>query len=174
MEPKFVVETTINTDCQLEASRGVMPKATRVLNYVCIGITVILLGVILWQYIATREKGHLILLLVLIAVFGLLALNQIRGPRTALKRWEQSIRQRYGTNALHLRTEFYELTLAQTMLEDDSMTEQGYSGISELKETEHLFLLHCGRQQWFFVSKEGFQVGTPDEFRAFIQDRIGG
>ena len=50
----------------------------------------------------------------------------------------------------------------------------GYSTITELRETEHLFLLHCGRQQWYFVNKAGFQKGTPDEFRTFISERIGG
>ena len=48
------------------------------------------------------------------------------------------------------------------------------SSLAYLRETEHLFLLHCVRQQWYFVNKVGFTKGTPDEFRAFISERIGG
>ena len=43
-----------------------------------------------------------------------------------------------------------------------------------MKETEHLFLLRHSAQQWFFVEKTGFTVGTADEFRIFITERIGG
>ena len=58
--------------------------------------------------------------------------------------------------------------------ENGEVLDAGYSTITELRETEHLFLLHCGRQQWYFVNKAGFTKGTPDEFRAFISERIGG
>ena len=73
-----------------------------------------------------------------------------------------------------LHTDFYDLTLAQTLQENGEVLDAGYSTITELRETEHLFLLHCGRQQWYFVNKAGFTKGTPDEFRAFISERIGG
>lgn len=174
MEPKFLVETTIDAEIQLEASRGVMPKATRILSYICIGITVVLLGVMIWQYVLTRNSTHLLLTVLLAVVLAATLFNQIRGPRSALKRWQTSIQNEYGVNALHLRTEFYELTLAQTLLENDTLTDAGYSAISQIKETEHLFLLHNGKQKWFFINKEGFRVGTPEEFRTFIQSKIGG
>ena len=61
-----------------------------------------------------------------------------------------------------------------SLQENGEVLDAGYSTITELRETEHLFLLHCGRQQWYFVNKAGFTKGTPDEFRAFISERIGG
>ena len=104
------------------------------------------------------------------------------GPSARLRRlwradgrsWQQNIQSKYGSNALHLHTDFYDLTLAQTLQENGEVLDAGYSTITELRETEHLFLLHCGRQQWYFVNKAGFTKGTPDEFRAFISERIGG
>ena len=66
------------------------------------------------------------------------------------------------------------MKVAQTLQENGEVLDAGYSTITELRETEHLFLLHCGRQQWYFVNKAGFTKGTPDEFRTFISERIGG
>ena len=118
--------------------------------------------------------GLVVLALLLVLVVGYALFNQLRGPRTALRRWQQNIQSKYGSNALHLHTDFYDLTLAQTLQENGEVLDAGYSTITELRETEHLFLLHCGRQQWYFVNKAGFTKGTPDEFRAFISERIGG
>ena len=118
--------------------------------------------------------GLVVLALLLVLVVGYALFNQLRGPRTALRRWQQNIQTKYGSNALHLHTDFYDLTLAQTLQENGEVLDAGYSTITELRETEHLFLLHCGRQQWYFVNKAGFTKGTPDEFRTFISERIGG
>ena len=118
--------------------------------------------------------GLVVLALLLVLVVGYALFNQLRGPRTALRRWQQNIQSKYGSNALHLHTDFYDLTLAQTLQENGEVLDAGYSTITELRETEHLFLLHCGRQQWYFVNKAGFTKGTPDEFRTFISERIGG
>ena len=54
------------------------------------------------------------------------------------------------------------------------MIDAGYSDLTELKETETLFLLRCKNRQWFFLSKKGFRMGSPDSFRRFITERIGG
>ena len=51
---------------------------------------------------------------------------------------------------------------------------QGYSALSELKESEHLFLLRRSKQQWFFVAKDGFTVGNAEDFRKFITERLEG
>ena len=50
--------------------------------------------------------------------------------------------------------------------------EEGFSGINDFRETEHLFLLQCRHQKWFFVDKAGFTVGTPEQFRAFFTERL--
>ena len=155
MESRFSVDTTIDADIQYEASKSLMPRYVQLLTWVCFGLSVVLA-------------------LLLVLVVGYALFNQLRGPRTALRRWQQNIQTKYGSNALHLHTDFYDLTLAQTLQENGEVLDAGYSTITELRETEHLFLLHCGRQQWYFVNKAGFTKGTPDEFRAFISERIGG
>ena len=82
--------------------------------------------------------------------------------------------QSFGSKELHLTTEFYEYSLAQSVQEDGSVNVQGYSDISELRESEHLFLLRRSKQQWFFVAKDGFTVGSEDAFRTFITERLEG
>ena len=162
MEPKFSVDTTIDADIQYEASKSLMPRYVQLLTWVCFGLSVVLLGIMVWQYVMTKNTMHLVLALLLVLVVGYALFNQLRGPRTALRRWQQNIQSKYGSNALHLHTE------------NGEVLDAGYSTITELRETEHLFLLHCGRQQWYFVNKAGFTKGTPDEFRTFISERIGG
>jgi hypothetical protein len=44
----------------------------------------------------------------------------------------------------------------------------------EVKESPNLFLLRYGKQSYYYVYKYGFQKGTVEEFRRFINDRIGG
>ena len=146
MESRFSVDTTIDADIQYEASKSLMPRYVQLLTWVCFGLSVVLLGIMVWQYVMTKNTMHLVLALLLVLVVGYALFNQLRGPRTALRRWQ----------------------------ENGEVLDAGYSTITELRETEHLFLLHCGRQQWYFVNKAGFTKGTPDEFRTFISERIGG
>ena len=174
MESRFSVDTTIDANIQYEASKSLMPRYVQLLTWVCFGLSVVLLGIMVWQYVMTKNTMHLELALLLVLVVGYALFNQLRGPRTALRRWQQNIQSKYGSNALHLHTDFYDLTLAQTLQENGEVLDAGYSTITELRETEHLFLLHCGRQQWYFVNKAGFTKGTPDEFRTFISGKIGG
>lgn len=173
MEPKFIVNTTIDAQCQMEASKGLAPKSAKVMNYIIFAILGVLLVVSVWQYIEQRESSMLYTLLLLAGTLLLLVFFQFRAPHSATRRWEANLRKSFGTNALHVHTEFYDLTLSQTMAENDSCIEEGYSVISAMKETENLFLLRRGKQQWFFIAKDGFTKGTPDEYRAFILARIG-
>ena len=81
-------------------------------------LSVVLLGIMVWQYVMTKNTMHLVLALLLVLVVGYALFNQLRGPRTALRRWQQNIQTKYGSNALHLHTDFYDLTLAQTLQEN--------------------------------------------------------
>ena len=114
MESRFSVDTTIDADIQYEASKSLMPRFVRLLTWVCFGLSVVLLGIMVWQYVMTKNTMHLVLALLLVLVVGYALFNQLRGPRTALRRWQQNIQTKYGSNALHLHTDFYDLTLAQT------------------------------------------------------------
>ena len=118
MESRFSVDTTIDADIQYEASKSLMPRYVQLLTWVCFGLSVVLLGIMVWQYVMTKNTMHLVLALLLVLVVGYALFNQLRGPRTALRRWQQNIQSKYGSNALHLHTDFYDLTLAQTLQEN--------------------------------------------------------
>ncbi len=172
--PRFAAETVLNAERQLEASKAVSPKLPRMISIFLIGFAIAAAGVLLWLYFAYGDKNNLIMAILVVPLVIYMILSRVAMPKKAMQRWEQSLISSYGCRELHLCTEFYDKALAQTLKESDELTTEGYSAILEIKETEHLFLLHHGGQQWFFVEKSGFTVGTADEFRAFITERIGG
>ena len=173
MTPKFVADTSIDVKCQKEASLGAIPRAFRWVTLLCCGITVILLGVTVWQYIVNRSTTNLLMMLLLIAAAAYLAYSQFFGPKKALRDWEEGVIKAYGVSALKVHIEFYELTFVQTMEQRDEELEGAYSEVTQMRETEHLFLLRSSSRRWYFVAKDGFTVGTADEFREFIRSRIG-
>ncbi len=174
-EPLFIVDTHIDIQFQEEASRTVVGKAPLVMNiilYSLFGLSFVWLA--LDAFLNGNLAKNAVLLILIPVVLIYTFLNRKSGPKKALKRWENGLIQRFGTNALHLTTEFYPHSLAQTMKEDGSLVTEGYSAISEVKESANLFLLRYNKQSYFFVYKYGFQKGTVDEFRRFINERIGG
>ena len=172
--PKFAVNTVLNAELQLEASKAVSPKITQLISYFLIVFAAAAFGVLLWLYFSTKDSKNLIMAGLVVLMIGYMVYTRLAMPKKAMLRWEDKLLQSYGTTELHLLTEFYDKAMAQTLQEDGELTTEGYSAITELKETEHLFLLRHSAQQWFFVEKTGFTVGTADEFRTFITERIGG
>lgn len=172
--PKFSVNTVIDASIQKEASEAVASKNAKFVGYGCIALVVVALGLLIWQYVVTRSTMGLMMTLLCVLVIVYLVYSQITMPKKALARWEASILRSFGSKELHLTTEFYEYSLAQSVKEDGSVNVQGYSDLSELKESEHLFLLRRSRQQWFFVAKDGFTAGNAEDFRTFITERLEG
>lgn len=172
--PKFSVNTVIDAAIQQEASEAVASKSAKYVSYGCLALVVLSLGLLIWQYVVTKSTMNLMMVLLCVLVIVYLVYSQITMPKKALARWEASIQRSFGSKELHLTTEFYEYSLAQCVKEDDSVNVQGYSDISELKESEHLFLLRRSKQQWFFVAKDGFTVGNAEDFRTFITERLEG
>ena len=174
LEPaRFVAKTTLNAQMQLEASKQLAPKFGMVTSIIGIGLMVVLLGITVWQYFTTKANDRLLMAGVLVLVIAFLIYSRLSAPKKALKGWETKLRRTYGTDALHLTTEFFEHSLAQSVEEIDDFIVEGYSKISELRETEHLLLLRCSAKQWFFVEKTGFTTGSVDDFREFIRTRMG-
>ena len=97
MESRFSVDTTIDANIQYEASKSLMPRYVQLLTWVCFGLSVVLLGIMVWQYVMTKNTMHLVLALLLVLVVGYALFNQLRGPRTALRRWQQNIQSKYGS-----------------------------------------------------------------------------
>lgn len=172
--PRFTVKTTLNAKMQYEASRALTPKYAQITVWVCIGLAAVMFCLSLVQFFRTKETNNLLMAGILAFLLLYLFYAQISSPKKALRRWEDNLRRSFGTNELHLTTEFFKLNLAQSLAERDDVTVEGYSALGKTVETEHLLLLQSGRRQWFFLEKDGLQNGTVDELKAFLAERVGG
>lgn len=175
-EALFRAETLLDANSQKEASLAVRGKLGEIVSWVFLGICAVMLGVLLWRYFTAevRENNQLFLMAILVLAMGMYFYSKFFGQKKALRRWEENLRRQFGTPALHLTAEFFPMSLCQSVEETEDTRVEGYSAISGFKESENLFLLRCGKQQWYFVSKTGFTKGSADEFRSFISEKIGG
>ncbi len=173
--PKYVVKTTLDAQMQYDASQAVQSKGMQIFGYICMALCFCMFVALIVIYFIDKNPSNLFMAALLLLTFAYFLYSKFTMPKKAMARWESDIQRSYGSPALHLTTEFYGLSMVQTVLESpESISDSGYSQISELKETENLFLLRCGRRQWYFLEKKGFQVGDLDSFRSFITERIGG
>lgn len=172
-EPIFSVSTALDGALQQEASESVRGTMSNVLYFAALGALVLMLGALIWQTVTMGTNNALYIALVAV-VLAYTLYTRIFGGKVAMRRWENDLVRRYQTSALHLTADFYDLVMTQTVRENDTSLEAGYSEILRVKETERLFLLQCGKQKWLFVAKDGFTKGTPEEFRVFMQEKTGG
>lgn len=175
-EVLFRVKTVLDLKAQAEATKAVRGKLIELITWIFVAICGAFAVVMFWQYFTAEEPpksnlifGGLMLLAVLFSIY-----NKIFGSKRALKKWESSLQQKFGTSALHLTAEFYPRSLSQTVEETENVMVEGYSVVTNMKESESLFLLYVGARQWYFISKTGFEVGDADSFRKFISEKIGG
>ena len=175
-EPLFRVETLLDVGSQQEASKAVRGKVMEIVSWVFVAVCAGMFGVLLWQYLTAevRENSQVFLMGLLVFALFMYLYNKFFGQKKALKRWEDSLVKQFGAPSLHLTMEFFDRSLCQSVKETEDVQVEGYSSILGFKESENLFLLHCGKQQWFFVSKKGFTKGSAEAFRAFISEKIGG
>lgn len=174
LKPQFSINTTLDAQVQLEASTTLQPKSMKYLNFVLYGLVGVMMIVLLWQFIVSKSTSNLLMMGILALMLVFMLYNRFVTPKKAMIRWEDNLRRQFGTNALHLTTEFFALSLSQTVVETGDVLVEGYSAIRDFRESEHLFLLKCGGRNWFFIEKEGFQIGQADAFRSFINAKIGG
>ena len=174
--PLFTVNTVLCAELQLEASKAVSSKATKYVGYGAFALAALGLVLMIYRCFAEGGSTNIVLTVFLALLMAYLVYSSLTGPKKAIARWEENMRRSFGTSELHLCTEFYDRALAQTVAEDNSLMTEGYSAISQMKETEHLILLKHSSTQWFFLAKEGFQGGAAEveKFRAFIAQKIGG
>ena len=175
-EALFRVETLLNAESQKEASMAVRGKAGNAIGWFFLGICAVMLGVLVWRYFSAevRQNNQLFLMGILVLAMGMYFYNMFFGQKKALKRWEEDLRRQFGSPCLHLTMEFFPMSLCQSVRESEDTRVEGYSSISGFKESENLFLLRCNKQQWYFVSKKGFTLGSAESFRKFISEKIGG
>ena len=174
--PLFTVNTVLCAELQLEASKAVSSKATKYVGYGAFVLAALGLVLMIYRCFAEGGSTNIVLTVFLALLMAYLVYSSLTGPKKAIARWEENMRRSFGTAELHLCTEFYDRALAQTVAEDNSLMTEGYSAITQMKETEHLILLKHSSTQWFFLAKEGFQGGAAEveKFRAFIAQKIGG
>ena len=174
--PLFTVNTVLCAELQMEASKAVSPKATKYVGYGAFVLAALGLVLMIYRCFAEGGSTNIVLTVFLVLLMAYLVYSSLTGPKKAIARWEENMHRSFGTSELHLCTEFYDRALAQTVAEDNSLMTEGYSAISQMKETEHLILLKHSSTQWFFLAKEGFQGGAAEveKFRAFIAQKIGG
>lgn len=175
-EVLFRVKTVLDAKAQGEATKAVRGKIMDFVTWFFIAICAGFTGVLLWQYFTAEvpEQSNLIFgsLMVVVILFSLY--NKFFAGKKALAKWEAGMLRQYGTAALHLTTEFFPRSMSQSVEEVDNVLVEGYSSVSSMKESENLFLLNCGGRQWFFIDKNGFEVGDAESFRTFISEKIGG
>ena len=173
--PKFVVQTTLNADMQIEATNATQSKAIIAFGYVCMGLCAAMFIALIVMYFMTKSGANLFYAALMLLTLAYLLYSKFVTPKKQRARWESNIQRAFGSKDLHLTTEFYELSLVQTLQEDEeNIVDAGYSELREMKESENLFLIRCANRQWFFLSKKGFRTGSVDAFRDFINERIGG
>lgn len=174
--PTFVCNTVLDMAAQGEITKCVMGKSALGTDMVMYGMCLIIGGYLIADSIIhNRWASNALMLGVIVFLAIMTFVLRKTSPKKALKRWEDAIIQRYGSPALHITTEFYNLSMAQMLKEDEEQTTvDGYSSIREMKESENFFLLRHGKTQYYIVSKKGFTTGTADQFRTFITGRIGG
>ena len=174
--PLFTVNTVLCAELQMEASKAVSPKATKYVGYGAFVLAALGLVLMIYRCFAEGGSTNIVLTVFLALLMAYLVYSSLTGPKKAIARWEENMHRSFGTSELHLCTEFYDRALAQTVAEDNSLMTEGYSAISQMKETEHLILLKHSSTQWYFLAKEGFQGGAAEveKFRAFIVQKIGG
>ena len=175
-EPIFVCNTTIDVHAQLEASKAAVGKRNRNFNMAMyLGFAIVVAYLVLDSVLNHHWQANIFSFLMVGVVLVFLLVSRKSTPKKAMAHWEDAMTKRYGTPAIHVNTEFYELSLAQSLWEDEEQFVcDGYSSVKEIIETENLFLLRYAKNQYYFVAKNGFTVGTADQFRSFMEQRMGG
>ena len=174
--PVFVCDTVIDVHTQLEAVKFTVGKRNKGFNIAMYMGFVIMVGyLVLDSVMNQRWQANAFSFVLVGAIMVFLLVSRFSSPKKAMAHWEEAMIKKYGSPAIHINTEFYELSLAQSLREDEEQFVcAGYSSIQELVETENLFLLRHGKDQYYFVAKNGFRVGTADQFRSFMEQRMGG
>ena len=174
--PLFVCNTVMDIGCQEEVTKVLMGKSALITDIGMYAMCVLIGGYLIADSIInSRWKQNGIMLGVIAGLAILTFVLRKTSPKKALQRWEEAIIKKYDSPALHLTTEFYNLSLAQSLKEDEEqIVVDGYSSIDKLIETENFFLLRYHKDRYYIVSKKGFTWGSAEGFRTFITERIGG
>lgn len=171
-KPFFTVKTVLNAAMEQEASMALIPKFSRYFTYGCFVISALLTIGMFWSYFYDHQKQSLFLGFIMLFILAVLIYNHRVTPKKMIRRWEANMKRTYGTVELHLITEFYEHSLAQSVEETEDVTVTGYSELGAIRDTEHLLLLRRSRNHWFFLAKDGVQNDSIENLCAFVKKKM--
>ena len=173
--PNFVIETTLNAQTHLKASAAAQPKFLGIFGYVYMFFCAVMCVVLIGLYVETKNTTNLLYAAAMLLTIAFALYTKKIAPKKQSARWEQSVERTFGCKELHLTTEFYNRCFIQTMRENqEHMVDAIYSDLVQIKETDEMFLIRCANRQWLFLSKDGFRKGEAEQFRKFIEERMGG
>lgn len=171
---RFTAETALNIELHEEANRAMSGKFGTISFIVSVSLLTAFLAASVYVLLSSKNGASWMYIVVCLVAIGMLLYSRLFGQKKQLKKWEERVQAAFGTNALHLTTEFYDHVLTQSIRESGDATDCGYSSLRELRESEHLFLLKNANGKFFFVDKRTVRGGTENELRAFLQEKIGG
>ena len=172
-KPIFVARTVLDGDSQLEGTKTTTGKSAAIVSYAMIALCAVMIVALIVAFFTSKNSSNLLMAGLLLLCMGFVIYNMKIAPKKAVQRWENDMIRMVGEPRVHLLTEFYDLSMIQTVEESpDNMVDAGYSEIKTMKESEHLFLLKASGRQWFMIAKDGFTVGDAESFRKFIQKHM--
>lgn len=169
----FSARTVLDGDSQLEATQATTGKSAAIVSYVIMGLCAAMMVALIVAFFTSHNSSNLLMAGLLLICVAFVIYNMKIAPKKAVQRWENDMIRMVGEPRVHLLTEFYDLSMIQTVEESpDNMVDAGYSELRILKESEHLLLLKASGRQWFMIDKEGFTKGDAESFRKFIKEHM--
>lgn len=185
MEPRFEVQSVYTKEyiCKLYHAFSIRPKyrRTRLLNFLaaifCLYVTVPLFGPLIIQpllngtFVEQLSANPLVVLYSLASPFMiayLLMISVFADRVDAHRKWKEQKK--------------YEGTITSTQFFDDHFcdlssssitTSLSYSEVIAIEESENFFMLIYPGSRAVSVAKSDFTIGSPDDFRAFIEEKTG-
>ncbi len=166
MEAKFVNKTA-QTERNLREMQFAALGKLRIILYTVVAAFAILTSIMLFA--SKVFDSAVILLLMGLLLLMLAFLRPILGARQQYKR-NAILTDEKQLTPTELR--FYDdkvVTFNPTVEKEISFT---YDKFKKYKKTAHLHLIVLPQSLYLMVDKSGFEVGAPQEFEAFIKEKI--
>ena len=166
MEHKFV-NKIVHTESLYREMQFAAKGKLRIILYTAVAVFALLTSLLLF---ADKVFDTAVILFVLSLL--LLALTYVRPMLAAKQQCKRNAVLANGQNALPVTLSFGEDSLEITNPAIDSTVTYDYKKFKKLKKTRHLYLLVLPHSLYLMVNKNGFTTGTPEEFEAFIKEKI--
>lgn len=166
MEKRFEIAYKANPKRFVEFNKIILAKTKMSLIYIIIGAIFSFVLYPLIELTSTDMESNSVFI-VPGMVFLILGLwfDKLGSSKKAVIKNQSKVAKQAGTITFTDETQNFSSEFESSSLK--------YSAFEALVETENTFFLFVGRNQAVTVGKDEFSFGTPDEFRAFIQEKTG-